>query len=102
MPGGRPKGYAKTGGRTKGTKNWSTMAIREKLASLNCDPLEGMEKIATDEKNDISIRLQAYKELAKYVYPQLKAIEISGPGGSPLELLARLASASAIHDARRN
>jgi len=34
-------GTPKTGGRKKGTPNKTSLAVAEKLAALNCDPLEG-------------------------------------------------------------
>jgi hypothetical protein len=44
-----------------------------------------MARLATDERAEISIRFQAYKELAQYIYPKRKALEHSGdmPGSSP-------------------
>jgi hypothetical protein len=36
----------KTGGRQKGTPNKNNQPIVDKLAELNCDPIEGMAKIA--------------------------------------------------------
>jgi hypothetical protein len=44
-----------------------------------------MARLATDERVEISIRFQAYKELAQYIYPKRKALEHSGdvPGSSP-------------------
>jgi hypothetical protein len=41
------------------------------------DPLEGMAQIAVDPSMDIQIRLTAMRELAKYIYPQRKAVDMS-------------------------
>ena len=41
-------------------------------------PVVELAKIANDKDADITIRLQANKEVAKYVEPQLKAVEHSG------------------------
>ena len=68
-------GY-KTGGRKAGVPNKKTRAIQERLEELGCDPLEGMAKIAMDESIEVNIRLTAYKELAQYLYPKRKAIEV--------------------------
>ena len=66
----------KTGGRKAGVPNKKTRAIQERLEELGCDPLEGMAKIAMDESIEVNIRLTAYKELAQYLYPKRKAIEV--------------------------
>jgi hypothetical protein len=68
----------KTGGRVKGTPNKRTAEVQQILEQLNCNPIEGMAIIAENVKLDITIRLNAYKELAQYIYPKRKAIEHSG------------------------
>lgn len=73
MPIGR-----KTGGRRRGTPNRRTQDVRELLAMLNCDPIEGMAKIAMDANNPVEIRARMYAELAGYVAPKRKAIQVDG------------------------
>lgn len=68
----------KTGGRKKGTPNKRTQEIQDRLAELNCDPVEGMAKLAMDPENSPELRGRMYSELAQYVYPKRKAIEHSG------------------------
>ena len=53
---------------------------------MGCDPIAGMAAIATDEKQDIALRAAMYKELAQYVAPKRKAVEMSGPDGGELTL----------------
>jgi hypothetical protein len=53
---------------------------------MGCDPIAGMAAIAMDEKQDIGLRAQMFKELAQYVAPKRKAIEMSGPDGGQLTL----------------
>jgi len=72
-------------GRKPGTrnKNPSKVSAQQKLREVeesvghSIDPLEGMAKIANDETLDIALRLTAFKELARYVYPQRKAVDMS-------------------------
>jgi hypothetical protein len=71
----------KTGGRSAGTPNRNTVEVKQTLEALGCDPIEGMARLATDERVEISIRFQAYKELAQYIYPKRKAIEHGGETG---------------------
>jgi len=77
---GMARGF-KSGGRTKGTPNRKTLEVAERLAALNCDPLEGMAKLATDESNPPELRGRMYAELAACLYPKRKAVEHSAEDG---------------------
>jgi len=70
----------KTGGRVKGTPNKPTQNIIDKLAELGCDPIEGMATIARQamDENDLILAGSMYKELAQYVAPKRKSIEMTG------------------------
>ena len=73
-----PKGK-KYGGRVAGTPNKNNQSIMDKLAALDCDPLEGMAIIAKEsmEAKDYATALNAYKDLAQYVAPKRKSIEMT-------------------------
>ena len=77
MPAGSKPGERR-GGRKKGTPNKKTSDIQKRLDALGCDPLEGMAKIAEEamEKKSYSLALMAYKELAQYVAPKRKSVEM--------------------------
>lgn len=66
----------KTGGRTSGTPNKATQLIADKLEALGCDPIEGMAHIAMDTFNPLEIRARMFAELAQYVAPKRKSVEI--------------------------
>jgi hypothetical protein len=74
-------------GRKKGTLNKQTVDVLEKLAALNCDPIQGMAEIAIEAKlsGDMALAGQMYKELAQYVAPKRKAIEHTGAEGGPIQ-----------------
>jgi hypothetical protein len=72
-----PKGH-KTGGRIAGTPNRKTQEISGLLESLGGNPIEGMARIATNEKNSPELRGRMYAELAQYLYPKRKAVELAG------------------------
>jgi hypothetical protein len=74
-------------GRKKGTLNKQTVDVLEKLAALNCDPIQGMAEIAEAAKaqGDMALAGQMYKELAQYVAPKRKAVEMSVSGSLSLE-----------------
>ncbi len=76
----------KTGGRVKGTPNKKTQDVIDQLKSLKCDPIIGMAKIAKQAFNEGELALAGnmYKELAQYVAPKRKAIEMTGSNGDPL------------------
>jgi hypothetical protein len=45
-----------------------------------------MAEIAMDEKQDMALRAAMFKELAQYVAPKRKAVEMSGVDGGELTL----------------
>lgn len=73
-------------GRKKGQPTKLTLEARIRLEELGCDPLEGMARIAMDTKAPIELRGRMYTELAKYIWPQRKAVEHTGAGGGPIEM----------------
>ncbi|MEK7122322.1 MAG: hypothetical protein AAB855_00540 [Patescibacteria group bacterium] len=68
----------KTAGRKAGTPNKRTVAVEKKLTELGCDPIEGMARIAIDKKNPLEMRAKMYAELAPYVVPKRKSMEMTG------------------------
>lgn len=70
------KGF-KTGGRVSGVPNIRTLEAMQKLDELGCDPIEGMARIAMDESNSIELRAKMLAELAPYIYPKRKTMDIS-------------------------
>jgi len=74
------KGRQKTGGRIKGGVTRVQADLRERIAALFPDycPIESMAAIAQDGTQELTLRLSAHKEVAQYLYPKRKAIELSG------------------------
>ena len=66
-------------GRKKGTPNKKTQSIIDQLAALDCDPIEGIATIAklSMEAEDYATALNAFKDLAQYVAPKRKSIEMT-------------------------
>src|SRR5690348_14414466 len=79
------KGRAKTGGRQKGGLSRIKREVLEKLADLGCDPIEGMVRLANDLSNTPELRGKMFSELARYIHPQRKAVELTGPAGGPVQ-----------------
>ena len=71
----------KTGGRQAGTPNKRTSELVERLEALDCDPIAGMAKIAMDISNPPELRGRMYAELAGYVFPKRKAVEMKADEG---------------------
>lgn len=66
---------AKTGGRTKGTVNKTTSELREKFSLLLANNFDKLQSdIDLLEPKD---RIKTILELAKFVVPTLRAIELS-------------------------
>jgi hypothetical protein len=74
------KGF-KTGGRQVGTPNRRTQEVREQLIGLGCDPIEGMARLALDPSNSPELRARMYSELAQYVAPKRKSVDLSSTSG---------------------
>ena len=74
-----PIGY-KTGGRAPGTPNKRTQEAAQILDELGCNPIRGMAEIAMSESHPIELRARMFMELAHYVYPKRKAVDVYGEG----------------------
>jgi len=81
----------KTGGRTKGTPNKVPQLVRDRLAELDCDPIQQLCVIAKQAQEEGNLQLAGamFKELASFVAPKLRAIEITD-GNEPQEPLEPL------------
>ncbi|MCH7928628.1 MAG: hypothetical protein IID03_11735 [Candidatus Dadabacteria bacterium] len=79
MRGGKREGA----GRKEGSRNKKSVELEELMQDKfpDYDPVCAMAEIANDKKVNISLRLAAHKEVAKYRRPQLKAIEVTGADG---------------------
>jgi len=52
----------------------------------NYHPVIALAIIALDEKTPTDLSIRAHCEVAKYTTPQVKAIELSGEDGGPIEV----------------
>ena len=52
---------------------------------MGCNPIEAMVHIAQGKTTPVALKAKMFSELAKYGYPQLKAVEHSGEGGGPIQ-----------------
>ena len=70
-------------GRKKGVPNSDKKELIDRIHSKypNFCPIEAMIEVAKDKEESTTIRIQANREIAKYIYPQLKAVEHSGEIG---------------------
>lgn len=66
------------GGRPAGSKNKITSDLRAQLDQMGCNPIAIMGAIAINEKEETALRLSASRSLARFLHPELKAIEHSG------------------------
>lgn len=72
--------------REAGIPNKNKQALLKMLELRYPDyhPVCELVDIALDKDNDVSTRLQANKEVAGYIVPKLKAIELTGVDGKDL------------------
>lgn len=85
-------GKRKGAGRKKGQPNKKSADIAAKLDALDCDPIEGMAIIAKEAMaiKDYPLAGSMFKELAQYVAPKRKAIEVSGDADNPIKTITRI------------
>jgi hypothetical protein len=85
-----PKGTPKppTSGRKKGTPNKRTVALETLKDKAKLDPLDFFRAVLENDAAvlgadvpDLDQRITAAKELAGYLYPKLKAVEVTGDVG---------------------
>jgi hypothetical protein len=58
--------------------------VTERLRQLGCDPIAGMAKLAQDETVPAVLRARLFAELAHYIAPRAKAVDLTGADGRPL------------------
>jgi hypothetical protein len=77
--GGGSKKGERRGGRKKGTPNKRTQSVIDKLAKLDYDPIESLVRLAKEAETakDKMMEFNACKELAQYVAPKRKAVEMT-------------------------
>jgi hypothetical protein len=82
------KGRAKTGGRKASGVPLVQLRreVAEKLQELGFDPIVHLVELATEKGCHPDRKARICSELAKYVWPQRKAVEHTGAGGGPIEL----------------
>ena len=84
----RPRGLPKTGGRVSGTPNRKTHELAEKLEKLGCDPIGGLAQLAMNTETAPELRVRCYAELAQYVHPKRKAMDLgSAKDSEPLRIV---------------
>lgn len=92
---GPPKGV-RYGGRQKGTPNKSTIGLFERLKAYmsdqhgieDYDPLIELAELAHTTPED-AIKGKALAEIASYLHPKRKAVELTGADGGPLAIEQR-------------
>ncbi len=59
-------------------KNKQALIVLLEAKYPGYQPVLSMAEIANDDENDLVMRFNAHKEIAQYIVPKLKAVEISG------------------------
>ena len=77
-------------GRPKGLIDKRNLRVAERAEEMGCDPIEFLclvvmaDVARLKEAPDLNQRIACAKELATYIAPKLKAIELTGGEGSDL------------------
>jgi hypothetical protein len=100
---GRPVGLPKTGGRQKGIidlhvlkPGMTTRELRDHVAAIcaarGFDPISTMCLIAKNRKADEKLRFKVAAEVAGYLYPRVKTVELTGADGGPMQMALGVAA----------
>ena len=64
--------------------------VADQLRQLGCDPIVGMANLARDETVPVVLRARLFAELAHYVAPPAKTVDVTGADGGPSEVGTRV------------
>lgn len=78
MPRGGTIGHRKGGGRTKGTPNKRSLALRQALAAHGCHPEEQIAGLLLDAEVETTLKADLLTKLLPYLYPQLRPVDPEG------------------------
>lgn len=98
MPFKKGEPRAKGAGRKAGTLNKINSVVAEKLAAMDCDPFEGMAKIAEQAMKEGNYELagKMFNNLSPYMQPKLSSatldanVALNGQDNSIWELKQKL------------
>lgn len=82
-------------GRTAGSKNKAKFEVAQILKDLNCDPFKILADLATSARSE-KVRCEAASELAGYVAPKLKSIEVTTDPDNPVLVNINLKNANQL------
>jgi hypothetical protein len=83
------KGGARDGSGRKRNRAFLMSRLKE-MYGEDFDPILSMCEIATNDENDDTLKLSAFKEVAQYLYPKLKSVEVTGDNENPLVNLVKI------------
>jgi hypothetical protein len=72
--------------------------VAEKLAALGFDPIEGLARIAMDDKSSRELKARCCIELAQYLHPKRSPVEISNEGPTTMNVITNLDAAPEGYD----
>lgn len=80
----KPGNCANPNGRPKGSKTKLRYEVLAALQELNFDPFKKLVDLALNARSE-RVQCDAASELAQYIAPKLKAVEISADRDSPVQ-----------------
>ena len=60
------------------------VALRDYCNKINANPFQFLADVIVDEAAELALRTMAAKELAQYMEPKLRAMQVTGHGDGPL------------------
>ncbi|MDX1555811.1 MAG: hypothetical protein R3212_07285 [Xanthomonadales bacterium] len=100
-PGSGQKGGIRVGGgikRETRKKMEFRAALREYCRKIKVNPFHFMAHLIAEEKVPLEMKFQAARELAQYLEPKLRAVQVSGDAENPLEVRDHTARQARIQE----
>lgn len=82
-------------GRPAGARNKGKFEVAQILKDLNCDPFQILADLAQSARSE-KVRCEAASELASYVAPKLKSIEVTTDPDNPVLVNINLKNANQL------
>jgi hypothetical protein len=94
-PVGRPRGQDKTGGRRRDMINMHELSpnatprqlrthVSKVCAAHKFEPISVLCKIGSNKQTEDKLRVTCASEVASFLYPKLRSVEMTGPDGEAL------------------
>ena len=83
-------------GRPRGSKNKVKVRLEDAIRKRypNYNPIFRLIDLADDPESSRELQMSCHATVAKYIHPQLRAVEVKGDSGGPIQAVLNVTVAS--------